>query len=115
MPIYPDSTVGYGPLKHEPPMGEGLRPRRVGGPRPGSKSHPVPLLSVAARAAAPPELLRPGSVRSLRPIPIETAISAVIANQSRVCPASRAAFDTCLRLAMLTITAVTISGGTRTL
>ena len=47
-------------------------------------------------------------------MPMETAISAVIANQSRVWPASRAALETCLRLAMLTITAVTISGGTRT-
>ena len=37
-------------------------------------------------------------------MPIETAISAVIANQSSVCPASRAALVTCLRLAMLTIT-----------
>ena len=42
----------------------------------------------------------------------ETAISAVMANHSRVWPASRAALETCLRLAMLTITAVTISGGT---
>ena len=43
-------------------------------------------------------------------MPIETAISEVMANQSSVCPASRAALETCLRLAMLTITAVTISG-----
>ena len=44
-------------------------------------------------------------------MPIETAISAVMANQSSVWPARRAALETCLRLAMLTITAVTISGG----
>ena len=47
-------------------------------------------------------------------MPIATEISAVMANHSSVWPARRAAFDTCLRLAMLTITAVTISGGTST-
>ena len=47
-------------------------------------------------------------------MPMETAISAVMANHSRVWPARRAALETCLRLAMLTITAVTISGGTST-
>ena len=48
-------------------------------------------------------------------MPIATAISAVMANHSSVWAASRAALETCLRLAIDTMTAVTISGGTSAL
>ncbi len=63
-----------------------------------------------------PSVLRlvpsPGLVSRPRPRPMATAISEVIANQSRVRTASRAALVTFRRLATLTRIAVKTSGGT---
>src|SRR3954453_1447917 len=89
MPMATDSTMSCRTLKDRPTSGEDGRPRMVCGARPGGEPPHAPVVSGAAWAAAATELLRPGSVSSPRPIPIETAIRAVTANQRSVWPASR--------------------------
>lgn len=68
-------------------------------------------------ASAPAVLivaLEPGLVTSPMTMPIVTAMRAVMANQTSVWTASRAALVTCRRLAMLTMIAVRTSGTTTT-
>jgi hypothetical protein len=112
IPIAAAMTMSCRTLNDSEPSGEPSRPRMLPGTRPPRKSHQEPVESGAVWAAASTLLLRPGCVTRPRVMPIVTAISAVIPNHRRVCPARRAALVTFLRLAMLTITAVTISGGT---
>src|SRR3954453_4218265 len=88
-PIATESTISCRTLKERTPSGEDCRPRMLCGTRPVRKSHQDPVVSGAAWAAASTELLRPGSVSRPRPMPIETAIRAVTANQRSVWPASR--------------------------
>ena len=101
---------------NEAPSAEVSRPRKFAGTRPSRKSHQEPVVGGGAAAVVSTELWRPGSVSRPRPrpMPIATAINAVVPNHSSVCPASRAALDTCSRLAMLTMIAVTINGTTIT-
>src|SRR3954468_25037672 len=118
IPIATEITISCSTLNDSPIVpsscGAAWSPKMLPGTRPVRKSHQPPVVPMSWAAEASTELFRPGLVSRPSPMPMETAISAVMANQSRVWPASRAALDTCLRLAMLTMTAVTISGGTRT-
>ena len=113
-PTATETTISCSTLNEIDPSVEPCRPRMLPGTRPVRKSHHPPEASPWLAAVSDTELLRPGWVSRPRPMPMETAISAVMANQSSVWPASRAAFPTCLRLAMLTMIAVTISGMTMT-
>src|SRR5699024_3873833 len=90
-----------------------VMPRKFEGTRPWRKSSQPPWVSEASAASAVTPELAPGEVTAPRAMPIETAIRAVIANQSSVFPASRAAPVTPRRFAIDVTIARKISGGTR--
>ena len=88
------------------------RARLLPGTRPLRKSSQPPTLSALPMASAVP--CRPAPGCTIRPMarPILTAISAVIANQSRVWPARRAALSSARRLAIDATIAAKTRGGT---
>src|SRR5699024_7554903 len=91
---------------------EDSRPRKLAGTTPERKSSQLPELPGAPACSDPMEVFWPGLVIRPNVMPIETAIRAVMANQSRVWPASRAALVTLRRFAIETTIAVNTSGGT---
>ena len=78
------------------------------------KSSHEPEWLGACAPAVPMVAWAPGLVISPITMPIVTAISEVMANQTRVCTASLAALVTWRRLAIDTITAVSTNGTTTT-
>ena len=94
---------------------EACSPRMLVGISPVRKAHQSPTAPGAAAASSVTEVCLPGCRTTPSVIPMLTAINAVIANQIRVCPASRAALPTPRRLAMLAMIAVRTSGTTRAL
>ena len=87
------------------------RPRKFFGNRPVRKAHQSPDLPAYLASWLMP-VLAPGCSSTPRPMPISTAISEVMANQSSVFQASRAALETARRLEMELTTAVKIRGTT---
>ena len=86
-------------------------PRKFCGIRPSRKFHHVPTVCGAA-FSRPVPACAPGWMVMPSTMPIDTAMKAVIANQSRVWPARRAAFCTRRRFEMLATIAVKTSGTT---
>ena len=88
MPIATEITISCSTLNDSPIVpsscGAAWSPKMLPGTRPVRKSHQPPDVPMSWAVAASTELLRPGSVSSPRPMPMETAISAVMANQSSV-------------------------------
>ena len=84
MPMAAAMTISWSTLNDRRRPAEPCSPKMLPGTMPVRKSNQEPVLSGAAWAAASTELLRPGSVSRPRPMPMPTAISAVIANHSSV-------------------------------
>ena len=90
-------------------------PRKLTGTRPLRKLSQLPLVAGTAAAAASTPLRTPGWSARPRTSPIETAISAVIANQRSVRTTSRAASSSSRNAATEATIAVKTSGGTSAL
>ena len=88
------------------------RPSTLAGTRPVRKSSHEPVLDGALAASAVTLVWSPGWSTRPSTMPIETAISAVMANQASVFHASRAAPVTSRRFAMEATIARNTSGGT---
>ena len=115
MPITKEITTICSTLKPSEtpsPRKEASIPRKFEGSRPVRKSTQLPVRPGASACSAPMEVFSPGRVISPSAMPIATAMPAVMANQSRVWPASRAALVTFRRLAIEATIAVNTSGGT---
>ena len=104
MPTATAMTISWSTLNDRPiePVvaGAACRPRMLPGTRPVRKSHQragASPASVGAAASTRACCGRAGEQARGR-CRWTTAISAVMANQSRVCPASRAALETCLQV-----------------
>ena len=94
------------------PRAEASIPRKFAGSSPVRKSTQLPDRPGASACSALIEVFSPGLVISPSPMPMATAMAAVMANQSSVWPASRAALVTLRRFAMEATIAVNTSGGT---
>ena len=92
---------------------EPAMPRKFEGTRPLRKSIQPPWVEEASAASAETPEPSPGLVTAPSPMPIATAMRAVIANHRSVFPARRAALVTLRRLAIEVMIARKISGGTR--
>ena len=89
-------------------------PRKLFGTSPVMNAHHEPELLGSFAASAATSVREPGSVIRPTMMPMITAMKAVIANQSKVCTARRAALATWRRLAMELTMAVNTSGITAT-